>query len=157
MGYIFSSKTVIWKISIVEQNKKISHLFLKQKEIPNIYEYKATPLLKEAFFQLEKYLEWKIKNFSLPLNPQGTVFMKSVWEALQKIPYGKTKSYKEIAEIIGNPKAIRAVGMANNKNPIAIFIPCHRVIGHNGSLVGYGWWLEIKKKLLKLEGVKIKE
>ena len=155
MGYIFSAQTVLGKISIVEQDKKITHLFWDPKNIVNTYEYKETPLLRDAFLQLEKYLEWKIKEFSLPLNPQGTDFMKSVWKALQNIPYGKTKSYKEIAETIGSPKAMRAVGMANNKNPIAIFIPCHRVIGHNWDLVGYWWWLENKKKLLKLEWVEI--
>lgn len=85
------------------------------------------------------------------LAPEGSVFQQKVWKALTLIPYGETRSYGEIAKLIGNPKACRAVGMANNKNPISLIIPCHRVIGSNGSLVGYGWGLELKAELLKLE------
>jgi len=101
--------------------------------------------------QLKEYFVGKRKKFDIPLNPQGTDFQRSVWKALQDIPYGKTRSYKQIAQAIGNPKACRAVGMANNKNPIWILIPCHRVIGTDGSLTGYGGGIEMKKKLLKLE------
>ena len=92
-----------------------------------------------------------IKDFSLPLSPVGTKFQKRVWEALQSIPYGQTRSYGEIAAQIGNPKACRAVGGANNKNPIMIFIPCHRVIGADGSLVGFGGGLPAKRYMLDLE------
>ena len=91
------------------------------------------------------------KSFDLPLNPRGTVFQQQVWKALYDIPYGETRSYKQIAESIGNPKAVRAVGMANNRNPILIVVPCHRVIGANGKLVGYGAGIEKKEFLLKLE------
>ena len=91
------------------------------------------------------------KEFDIPLAPQGTDFQKKVWKALQNINYGTTASYKEIAQKINNPKAVRAVGMANNQNPIAIIIPCHRVIGSNGKLVGYAGGLELKQKLLELE------
>ncbi len=90
--------------------------------------------------------------FDLPLEPAGTEFQKSVWVALQAIPYGETRSYGDMARQIGNPKACRAVGMANNRNPISIVIPCHRVIGADGSLVGYGGGLDLKQKLLTLEG-----
>ncbi len=90
----------------------------------------------------------------MPLNPNGTVFQKKVWNALCNIPYGETRSYKQVAEAVGNNKASRAVGMANNKNPIMIVIPCHRVIGSNGSLVGYAGGLDIKEKLLFLENKK---
>ena len=91
------------------------------------------------------------KIFTLPLAPVGTEFQQHVWKILQTIPYGETWSYKQVAVAIGNPKASRAVGMANNKNPLAIFIPCHRVIGSNGKLVGYAGGLNIKEHLLALE------
>ena len=110
-----------------------------------------TPVIKETYRQLTEYFEGNRKTFDIPLKLEGTDFQKSVWHALMKIPYGKTVSYLEIAETIGNPKASRAVGMANNKNKIPIIIPCHRVIGTNGSLTGYAGGLEIKKKLLELE------
>lgn len=110
-----------------------------------------TPLIRKAAKQLNEYLAGKRKAFDLPLEPEGTPFQKAVWKALTGIPYGSTRTYKDIAESIGNPKACRAVGMANNKNPIAILIPCHRVIGTDGKLVGYAGGLDIKKKLLELE------
>jgi O-6-methylguanine DNA methyltransferase len=100
---------------------------------------------------LSEYLIGERKSFDLPLNPRGTVFQQQVWKALCDIPYGETRSYKQIAEAIGNPKAVRAVGMANNRNPLLIVIPCHRVIGANGKLVGYGAGIEKKEFLLKLE------
>ena len=87
----------------------------------------------------------------MPLLPAGTEFQKNVWRVLQAIPYGETWSYKKVAEKAGSPKAARAVGMANNRNPIAVFIPCHRVIGADGKLVGYGGGLHIKEYLLNLE------
>ncbi len=110
-----------------------------------------TDLLKKAGDQLIEYFHGKRKVFDLPLKPAGTEFQKKVWEALCTIPYGQTRSYGEIAAQIGNPKACRAVGGANNKNPIMIFIPCHRVIGADGSLVGFGGGLYAKKYMLDLE------
>ena len=110
-----------------------------------------TPLINEAYRQLSEYLLGERKRFDLPLNPQGTVFQQQVWKALCDIPYGETRSYKQIAEAIGNPKAVRAVGMANNRNPLLIVVPCHRVIGANGKLVGYAAGIEKKEFLLKLE------
>lgn len=101
--------------------------------------------------QLEEYMAGTRTEFDLPLKPEGTEFQKKVWNALLLIPYGETKSYKDIAVLIDNPKGCRAVGMANNRNPIPIIIPCHRVIGANGSLIGYGGGLDIKVKLLELE------
>ncbi len=112
-------------------------------------------LLAEAFKQLREYCERKRTVFDLPLRPHGTAFMQQVWQALQTIPYGSTASYKDIAVRVANPKAFRAVGMANNKNPIGIIIPCHRVIGADGSLVGYAGGLEFKKKLLDFEAGRI--
>jgi methylated-DNA-[protein]-cysteine S-methyltransferase len=108
-------------------------------------------LLEDCIQQLDEYFLHQRQKFDLPLLPQGTAFQKLVWEKLQEIPYGATSSYLDIANRIGNPKAIRAVGGANGKNPIAIIIPCHRVIGVNGKLVGYGGGLWRKEWLLKHE------
>lgn len=113
--------------------------------------FPSSPYLLQTQMELEEYFAGKRKTFSVPLSLHGTQFQKKVWTALCTIPYGETRSYSEIAEAVGNPKACRAVGMANNKNPILIIIPCHRVIGKDGSLVGYGSGLPIKEKLLKLE------
>lgn len=110
------------------------------------------PLLKKAVKQLDEYFAGKRKKFDLPLSMKGTEFQQKVWEALRAIPYGETRSYGDIAKAIGKPKAARAVGMANNRNPVSIIVPCHRVIGANGSLVGYGGGLKAKEFLLKLEG-----
>jgi len=107
--------------------------------------------LAEASLQLKAYFAGELENFDLSLSPQGTPFQRRVWIELQKIPYGKTISYGELARRIGNPKASRAVGLANGSNPISIVIPCHRVIGSNGKLTGYGGGLPIKEKLLALE------
>lgn len=143
----------IGRIGISEKNGRISRVYITACQIPRDIELAETPLLKKAVSQLEGYFAGELKEFSLPLEPEGTAFMKQVWAALCEIPYGKTASYGEIAERIGRPKAARAVGLANNRNPIPIIIPCHRVIGANGSLVGYGGGLDMKRKLLKLENV----
>ncbi len=109
------------------------------------------PVLVLAHQQLSEYFSGFRKSFSVPLALQGTEFQLADWQALQTIPYGSTVSYKFIAEQIGRPKAVRAVGMANNRNPIAIIVPCHRVVGANGSLVGYGGGLDMKLWLLEHE------
>lgn len=106
--------------------------------------------------ELEEYFAGVRKTFDLPLAPAGTPFQLAVWRALCCIPYGQTRSYKDIAEAVGIPKACRAVGMANNRNPISIIIPCHRVIGADGKLVGYGGGIGIKRLLLKTENVTTK-
>ena len=108
-------------------------------------------LLKKCCKQLDEYFSGKRKTFDVPLDAKGTKFQKQVWRELQKIPFGKTLSYGDIAKKIKNPKASRAVGGANNKNPIAIVVPCHRVIGANGKLVGYAGGLHRKAWLLKHE------
>ncbi len=110
-----------------------------------------TPLLKEAKAQFKAYFEGTLQSFHLPLNPRGTDFQKAVWAALTAIPYGRTTTYGAIAAAVGNPKACRAVGGANNKNPLGIIVPCHRVIGADKSLVGYAGGLGIKKWLLEHE------
>ena len=112
--------------------------------------YKAE-LFLEAIDQLEAYFKGERTRFDLELKVQGTEFQKMVWKELVKIPYGETISYGELARRIGNPNACRAVGLANGKNPISIIVPCHRVIGKNGSLTGFGGGLEAKKTLLDLE------
>lgn len=150
--------TRIGKIVIVEENDQIIKLLFGTKQCPvSEVEIKESPLLRDAAHQLELYLDGKLREFSLPLAPVGTEFQMRVWCALLEVPYGKTASYKEIAEAIGSPKAVRAVGGANNKNPISIFIPCHRIINANGELGGYGGGLEVKRKLLKLEGCVLRE
>ena len=109
------------------------------------------PLLKQCAQQLQEYFAGERRQFDLPLAPDGTPFQRSVWQALCQIPYGETRSYGEIAAQVGNPKAARAVGMANNRNPIPILIPCHRVIGASGKLIGYAGGLGVKETLLCLE------
>ena len=141
----------IGKIGIAEENGSITNLYFANDNWPKDIEICETPILKEAAQQLKSYLEGNLTIFSLPLEPSGTAFMRQVWVSLCEIPYGETVSYKTIAENIGNPKAARAVGLANNRNPIPIFIPCHRVIGTNGSLIGYRGGLDLKNKLIKME------
>ena len=115
----------------------------------------ASPLLDAAEAQLREYFAGARRTFDLPLAPHGTAFQQRVWAALRAIPYGETRTYGELAAAIGSPNASRAVGMANHRNPIPIIIPCHRVIGENGTLTGYAGGLEVKQKLLALEGINI--
>ena len=145
----YSYNTVIGKIFIAEKNGFITHVTFK--DIPA--EQKETDLIKKTYLELTEYFNGERQIFDIPSSPEGTPFQKIVWDELKKIPYGKTAAYKDIAKRIGNEKACRAVGMANNKNPIAIIIPCHRVIGSNGNLTGYAFGLNIKEKLLKLENM----
>ena len=105
----------------------------------------------EAVDQLEAYFASELKEFTLELNLHGTPFQRSVWEQLLRIPYGETRSYGDLAAALGNPGASRAVGLANGKNPVSIIVPCHRVVGSNGSLTGYGGGLERKQRLLDFE------
>jgi len=114
------------------------------------------PLMARLIKELDDYFAGEAKRFSIPLDPyQGTPFQRKVWEQLQQIPYGQTRSYRDVAEAVGAPKGARAVGLANKRNCIAIVIPCHRVIKTNGDLGGYDSGLPIKKTLLELEGVKV--
>ena len=112
----------------------------------------GNPLLLEAVRQLRAYFAGALREFQLPLDIEGTDFQKRVWRQLTTIPYGETRSYRQIAAAIGSPNAVRAVGAANGANPIAIVVPCHRVIGTSGKLVGYGGGLPLKQRLLELEG-----
>lgn len=106
---------------------------------------------RETIAQLEAYFAGDLREFDLPLAPQGTPFQLTVWQALQTIPYGRTLTYTQLAQQIDNPTAVRAVGAANGRNPLPVIIPCHRVIGADGSLTGYGGGLSIKEALLSLE------
>ena len=115
------------------------------------YMLKETDLINNTRKQLDEYFAGKRKKFDIPIKLDGTDFQIKVWKELLKIPYGETCSYLDIAKRIGNPKASRAVGMANNKNKIIIIVPCHRVIGSNKKLVGYACGLDVKEKLLELE------
>lgn len=128
-----------------------THLINIQFTQPQKALLQTTELLSMATIQLDEYFQGKRTTFSLPFKLTGTPFQLAVWKELQNIPYGKTTSYKEIAQKMNKPKAYRAVGMANNKNPLPIIIPCHRVIGSNGKLIGYAGGLKLKNYLLELE------
>lgn len=146
-------KTVIGTYIAEENGAGITRLELLCDSSITDYsqECKPTLLLKECESELKAYFDGRLKKFSVPVSLHGTEFQKKVWHTLQQIPYGETRSYGEIAECIGSPKACRAVGSANNHNPVAIIVPCHRVIGANGKLVGYAGGLDVKKYLLDLE------
>lgn len=116
-----------------------------------------SPLLEQAAGELAAYFAGERREFTVPLAPAGTVFQKSVWAQLRKVPYGETASYKDIALRLGKPGAAIAVGQANSRNPIPIIIPCHRIIGTSGKLVGYAGGLHIKRALLALEGISCKD
>ncbi len=139
-------------LKIVEENNCVTFIDTVHEEIEDYGQ--KTELIDKVFQQLTEYFNGERMVFDFPMSMKGTEFQKKVWKALCDIPYGETRSYKEIAIAVGNEKACRAVGMANNKNPIAIAVPCHRVIGSNKSLVGYAGGLEMKKKLLDLEKTK---
>ncbi|MGI6468211.1 MAG: methylated-DNA--[protein]-cysteine S-methyltransferase [Syntrophomonadaceae bacterium] len=147
-------QTDLGLIGIADNGQAITDLFFAGAEAEHgDMCLKETALIRQAAYQIEEYFRGKRRCFDLPLYLEGTPMQKAVWEALLSIPYGQTRSYKQIAEQIGRPRAYRAVGMANNRNPISIIVPCHRVIGANGKLVGYGGGLEKKQYLLDLERV----
>lgn len=151
MKNMFCYKTDIGNIGIVEDGIAITNLYFCRESYPQDAIEQETVLTKEAYRQLKEYLAGMRKEFELPVAPAGTEFQRKVWKALQAIPYGETRSYGEIARIIGQPTASRSIGMANSKNPIMLLIPCHRVIGADGKLVGYAGGMTIKQYLLNLE------
>ena len=147
---IIKYKSLFGGITICEKNGAISRVYLPNAE-PDIDE-NPSELLEKAKTQFDEYFNGKRKVFDLPLNFDGcTKFMQSVYRELLKIPYGETATYKNIAERIGCPKGFRAVGLANNKNPLPIIVPCHRVIGSDGKPVGFAGGIDMKIKLLELE------
>lgn len=151
MEFYNEYKTKIGTILIEERENKIAKIKILKKEEKIEGQRKETTLIKKAYLQIQEYLEGKRKKFDLPLLMQGTKFQIKVWKALTTIPYGETRSYQEIAKQVGNEKAARAVGMANHNNPIILVVPCHRVIGKNKKLVGFGAGLEVKEILLNIE------
>lgn len=153
MKYIYSYDFRFGNYSIVEEDGTIVEIFKSDSRDIDGDDFieSERELIKRTYIELEKYLEGTRKSFTIPINPKGTDFQKLVWDELLKIPYGETRSYKDIALSIGRDKAFRAVGNANNKNPIAIIIPCHRVVGSDGKLTGYAYGLEMKGQLLELE------
>ncbi len=155
MKKIIYYDSALGRLGIVEENDNITDLLFEGEAFNEKYEIGENPVLVNAKAQLEEYFMGKRRHFDLPIEPKGTDFQRKVWDALQKIPFGQTISYGDIAKKIGCDKGARAVGMANNKNPIPIFIPCHRVIGADGKLVGYAGGIETKIRLLEIEGIKI--
>jgi len=149
---IYFNDTTIGRIGIAEEEGSITNLYFETDTFPQNIEIRETEVIREAFRQLAAYLAGDLKSFSLPLTPRGTDFMQKVWKILCQVPFGKTASYREVAIAAGNPGGARAVGMANNRNPVPIFIPCHRIIGADGKLTGYRGGLDLKLKLLELEG-----
>ncbi len=155
--YISSSKIGGINFQIIASKKGIKQLHFikkndKSKHDKIIKLQPDDPYMFGVFNQLEEYFKRKRKEFDIPLDIEGSDFQIKVWNELLNIPYGKTISYKQLSKRLGNPKLLRAVGKANSSNPVAIVIPCHRVINTNGDLGGYAGGLEIKEKLLELEG-----
>ena len=147
MKKIYYYDTYAGKIGIAEEAGAITDIVFKTIGCP----VEETELIRETKRQLDEYFAGKRKDFDVPTRLNGTEFQKRVWLALRDIPSGKTASYKDIAAAVGCPEGYRAVGMANNRNPISIIYPCHRVVGSDGSLTGYGGGLDVKAKLLELE------
>lgn len=139
----------IGPLTLIEQGGYLTHLLFGQ--IPQEGKESDTPVLSQTRLELAEYFRRERQVFQVPLAPQGTPFQRLCWQALLQIPYGEIISYGTLAQRIGHPKAFRAVGGANHRNPISILIPCHRVVGVDGSLTGYGGGLAKKKFLLQLE------
>lgn len=149
MNY-FKYQTAIGSLTFCEEEGNIT--VISSQYQPETGEEKETETIRRAYAQIKEYLDGNRKTFDLPLAPKGTKFQKQVWQALSDIPYGQTRTYKEIAVAVGNPKAVRAVGMANNRNPLIVVVPCHRVIGSDGKMIGYAAGVDKKEFLLRLEG-----
>ena len=151
MKKLFYYETKIGKLGIAEEHGFVTNIYFMNQKQPLDSKLYETEVLQETHKQLVEYFDGKRQDFDIPINPRGTDFQQQVWCELLKIPYGETRSYKDIALALGNDRASRSVGNANNKNPIPIIIPCHRVIGADNKLVGYAGGVEIKNFLLQLE------
>lgn len=147
--------TPLGLMALGEEDGAIVRLYLPDSPTPRLMSH-PTPLLEEGRRQLLEYFAGERKEFDLPLAPQGTPFQQMVWAALRDIPWGELRAYRDIAQAVNCPKGFRAVGMANHNNPLPIFIPCHRVVGADGSLGGYASGLATKRALLAIEGHVIK-
>lgn len=153
MIYVDYMNTPVGVIEIQASTQGITKVIFPELENNSINTSEITQRCKQ---QLIEYFDHKRKRFDLPLDQQGTLFQKTIWACLTKIPFGQAVSYRDIADMANNRKAARAVGTANGKNPISIIVPCHRVIGSNGSLAGYAGGLDRKAWLLKHEGIEFK-
>ena len=156
MTYYTRMESPVGELLLTADDKALTGIYFDDGRdhhvIEDDWKERATlPVLKDARQQLEEYFAGRREEFDLPLAPKGTPFQRRVWKALERIPYGETQSYGEIARKIGKPKAVRAVGAANGANPLSVVVPCHRVIGTDGSLTGYGGGLPRKRALLALE------
>ncbi len=151
MKYQMIMDSPLGKLLLMEENGALVKLSFRAEY--REAEIRETPVLLEAKHQLEEYFEGKRKVFDLPLKYEGTPFQHAVWDALRDIPYGEVRSYREIAEAVGSPKAFRAIGQAVHNNPIALIVPCHRVIASDGSLGGFAAGPEKKMKIFTLEKV----
>ena len=160
MPIIYHYNSPVGILEIKEENGYIIgvRLLTEEEEIAKAeLQPPATSLLQQTHAQLTEYFVGERTGFTLPIQyPFGTPFQHSVWNALRDIPYGETRSYEDIAVAIGNPKAVRAIGQANTRNPILLLVPCHRVINKNGTIGGFGCGVEVKQKLLQLEGRNVK-
>lgn len=145
----FIYRSPVGPITIASNGQALTNLIFGEYHFPG--DMRATDITNRASNQLQEYFAGKRQGFDLPLAPTGTDFQQQVWTALQKIPYGETRSYRDIANMIGSPRAYRAVGSANNRNPLQVVVPCHRVIGSNGKPIGYAAGLHTKEFLLNLE------
>lgn len=146
-SYIF--KTKIGYVTIIHNDKYLTKLTIDETLPAGISQ--KSEFAEKVELQIDEYINQKRKSFSIPFKLEGTDFQRKVWHQLLNIPYGELRTYKQIAQEIENPKAYRAVGNANNKNPLGIIVPCHRVIGANGELTGYAGGLNIKRKLIEIE------
>ena len=153
MNAAFSTTIIspIGRLRLCASETGLTHVLHENQHRGEIEEAPGHPHLAKAVVQLQEYFGGTRQVFDVPLAPQGTLFQMEVWRVLRTIPYGETQSYADIAERIGRPKAVRAVGAANGRNPLSIFVPCHRVIGKNGSLTGYAGGLAQKSVLLEIE------
>ena len=140
------------RLRLIASPAGLQRLEFSPQDSDELSRNEGNTLIQEAVRQLRAYFDRELRRFDLPLDLQGTSFQLRVWSQLHTIPFGETRSYLDIASAIGSPAAVRAVGAANGANPVAIIVPCHRVIGSNGKLVGYGGGLPLKKRLLELEG-----
>ncbi len=146
---IFDTK--IGSVGIKADETAVTHIYLPGETIPESDTKDKTALIDEAAKQILLYLDGRLKTFTIPLKPAGTAFCMRVWDVLRDIPYGGTLTYKDAAALAGSPRGARAAGLACNRNPIPIIIPCHRIVGSGGSLTGYRGGLPLKEKLLSIE------
>ena len=151
--YLKYIQSPVGKLGIVANDNAIVRILWPNEKMKDEVVQQDTPVLKQAAYELEEYFSGSLKKFSVKTAPEGTVFQKSVWAALKKIPHGKAICYQQQAANLGDAKKSRAVGAANGKNPIPIIIPCHRVIGKNGKLTGFAGGLKTKEFLLVHESV----